>query len=45
VVLRIITINAADTRNEEKLEMAGAKVVMIAVMLDRPRMAVVRGHI
>lgn len=37
MVLWIITINVTDPRNEEKSEMAGAKVVTIAVIRDRPR--------
>jgi hypothetical protein len=43
VVLRIIGINVADTRNEEKPEMTGAKlVVMIATMRDPPGRTAVR---
>jgi hypothetical protein len=37
VVLRIVAINVTDTGDEEKPEMAGAKVVMITVMQEPTR--------
>ena len=41
--LRVIAINVADTRNEEKPEMAGAKLaVMMAVMRDQPQRTAAR---